>query len=199
MVSIAMFVFLFFKQRTADDMRISHWSSDVCSSDLRRKDEPSGFQDGFSRRFFWPACQANLGDLEHLPKQTGTGFWAGKGSAGAIPREAGAGICRAVVGSRGTMRKFFGTDGIRGLTNKAPMTAEVAMRVGMAAGAHFLRGTHKHRVVIGKDTRLSGYMLENALVAGFTSARMDAAHGGSVQPPAHRMMRGRGCSILRSR
>ena len=54
------------------------------------------------------------------------------------------------------MRKFFGTDGIRGLTNQVPMTAEVAMRVGMAAGAHFLRGTHKHRVVIGKDTRLSG-------------------------------------------
>ena len=51
------------------------------------------------------------------------------------------------------MRKFFGTDGIRGLTNKVPMTAEVAMRVGMAAGANFLRGGHKHRVVIGKDTR----------------------------------------------
>ena len=71
------------------------------------------------------------------------------------------------------MRRFFGTDGIRGLTNKVPMTAEVAMRVGMAAGAHFLRGDHKHRVVIGKDTRLSGYMLENALVAGFTSVGMD--------------------------
>ncbi|MBL0914537.1 MAG: phosphoglucosamine mutase, partial [Sphingopyxis sp.] len=71
------------------------------------------------------------------------------------------------------MRKFFGTDGIRGLTNKVPMTAETAMRVGMAAGAHFLRGDHKHRVVIGKDTRLSGYMLEPALTAGFTSMGMD--------------------------
>jgi hypothetical protein len=75
------------------------------------------------------------------------------------------------------MRKFFGTDGIRGLTNQIPMTVEVAMRVGMAAGAHFLRGDHKHRVVIGKDTRLSGYMLENALVAGFTSVGMDVVHG----------------------
>ena len=52
-------------------------------------------------------------------------------------------------------RKYFGTDGIRGLTNMQPMTAEMAMKVGMAAGAHFVRGDHKHRVVIGKDTRLS--------------------------------------------
>jgi len=64
-------------------------------------------------------------------------------------------------------RKYFGTDGIRGLTNMQPMTAEMAMKVGMAAGAHFVRGDHKHRVVIGKDTRLSGYMLEPALTAGF--------------------------------
>src|SRR3546814_16682074 len=82
------------------------------------------------------------------------------------------------------MRKFFGTDGIRGLTNAAPMTAEVAMRVGMAAGAHFLRGTHKHRVVIGKDTRLSGYMLENAIVAGFTSVGMDVVQVGPMPTPA---------------
>src|SRR3546814_9342316 len=81
------------------------------------------------------------------------------------------------------MRKFFGTDGIRGLTNAAPMTAEVAMRVGMAAGAHFLRGTHKHRVVIGKDTRLSGYMIENALVAGFTSVGMDVVQVGPMPTP----------------
>ena len=86
------------------------------------------------------------------------------------------------------MRKFFGTDGIRGLTNKAPITAEVAMRVGMAAGAHFLRGTHKHRVVIGKDTRLSGYMLENALVAGFTSVGMDVVQVGPMPTPAVAML-----------
>ena len=82
------------------------------------------------------------------------------------------------------MRKFFGTDGIRGLTNRAPMTAETAMRVGMAAGAHFLRGDHKHRVVIGKDTRLSGYMIENALVAGFTSVGMDVVQVGPMPTPA---------------
>ena len=70
-------------------------------------------------------------------------------------------------------RKYFGTDGIRGATNVSPMTAAMAMKVGMAAGAHFVRGDHKHRVVIGKDTRLSGYMLENAMVAGFTSVGMD--------------------------
>jgi phosphoglucosamine mutase len=86
------------------------------------------------------------------------------------------------------MRKFFGTDGIRGLTNQVPMTAEVAMRVGMAAGAHFLRGTHKHRVVIGKDTRLSGYMLENALVAGFTSVGMDVVQVGPMPTPAVAML-----------
>lgn len=86
------------------------------------------------------------------------------------------------------MRKFFGTDGIRGLTNKVPMTAEVAMRVGMAAGAHFLRGEHKHRVVIGKDTRLSGYMLENALVAGFTSVGMDVVQVGPMPTPAVAML-----------
>ena len=70
-------------------------------------------------------------------------------------------------------RKYFGTDGIRGATNLSPMTAAMAMKVGMAAGAHFRRGDHRHRVVIGKDTRLSGYMLENAMVAGFTSVGMD--------------------------
>ncbi len=81
-------------------------------------------------------------------------------------------------------RRFFGTDGIRGLTNAAPMTAEVAMRVGMAAGAHFLRGSHKHRVVVGKDTRLSGYMLENAMVAGFTAVGMDVVQVGPMPTPA---------------
>ena len=60
-------------------------------------------------------------------------------------------------------RKYFGTDGIRGRSNAGVMTPEMAMKVGQAAGTHFLRGGHKHRVVIGKDTRLSGYMIENAL------------------------------------
>ena len=70
-------------------------------------------------------------------------------------------------------RKYFGTDGIRGRTNEGVMTAAMAMKVGQAAGTYFLRGAHKHRVVIGKDTRLSGYMMESALVAGFTSVGMD--------------------------
>ena len=81
-------------------------------------------------------------------------------------------------------RKFFGTDGIRGRTNKMPMTAEMALRVGQAAGAHFLRGAHRHRVVIGKDTRLSGYMMETALIAGFTSVGMDVVMVGPVPTPA---------------
>ncbi|MBS0478689.1 MAG: phosphoglucosamine mutase [Proteobacteria bacterium] len=85
-------------------------------------------------------------------------------------------------------RKYFGTDGIRGLTNKAPMTAQMAMKVGMAAGAHFVRGDHKHRVVIGKDTRLSGYMIENALVAGFTSVGMDVTLFGPLPTPAIGML-----------
>jgi phosphoglucosamine mutase len=81
-------------------------------------------------------------------------------------------------------RKYFGTDGIRGRTNAGAMTAEMAMKVGQAAGAHFLRGDHKHRVVIGKDTRLSGYMVENALVAGFTSVGMDVIQFGPIPTPA---------------
>lgn len=81
-------------------------------------------------------------------------------------------------------RKFFGTDGIRGRVNKSPMTAEMAMKVGMAAGAHFLRGDHVHRVVIGKDTRLSGYVMESALVAGFTSVGMDVVQVGPMPTPA---------------
>ena len=85
-------------------------------------------------------------------------------------------------------RKYFGTDGIRGATNIAPMTAAMAMKVGMAAGAHFVRGDHKHRVVIGKDTRLSGYMLENAMVAGFTSVGMDVVLVGPMPTPAVAML-----------
>lgn len=85
-------------------------------------------------------------------------------------------------------RKYFGTDGIRGRTNAGAMTAEMAMKVGQAAGAHFLRGDHKHRVVIGKDTRLSGYMVENALVAGFTSVGMDVVQFGPIPTPAVAML-----------
>ncbi len=85
-------------------------------------------------------------------------------------------------------RKYFGTDGIRGLTNQPPMTAAVAMRVGMAAGAKFLRGNHKHRVLIGKDTRLSGYMIESALTAGFTSVGMDVVQVGPMPTPAVAML-----------
>lgn len=81
-------------------------------------------------------------------------------------------------------RKFFGTDGIRGRTNTGVMTAAMAMRVGQAAGAHFARGDHRHRVVIGKDTRLSGYMMENALIAGFTSVGMDVIMTGPLPTPA---------------
>ena len=85
-------------------------------------------------------------------------------------------------------RKYFGTDGIRGLTNIAPMTAAMAMKVGMAAGRYFLRGDHRHRVVIGKDTRLSGYMLENAMVAGFTAVGMDVVMTGPLPTPAIAML-----------
>ena len=81
-------------------------------------------------------------------------------------------------------RNFFGTDGIRGRTNEGVMTAATAMRVGQAAGTHFLRGDHRHRVVIGKDTRLSGYMMESALVAGFTSVGMDVIMTGPLPSPA---------------
>ncbi|GGZ00609.1 phosphoglucosamine mutase [Novosphingobium colocasiae] len=81
-------------------------------------------------------------------------------------------------------RQFFGTDGIRGRTNKGAMTAAMAMKVGQAAGTRFLRGAHRHRVVIGKDTRLSGYMIENAMVAGFTSVGMDVVLTGPLPTPA---------------
>ena len=81
-------------------------------------------------------------------------------------------------------KHYFGTDGIRGRTNAGVMTAAVAMKVGQAAGRRFLRGDHRHRVVIGKDTRLSGYMLENAMVAGFTSVGMDVVLLGPMPTPA---------------
>ena len=85
-------------------------------------------------------------------------------------------------------RKLFGTDGIRGTANTDPMTAEVALRVGVAAGGHFIKGGHRHRVVIGKDTRLSGYMLEPALTAGFTSVGMDVMLTGPLPTPAIGML-----------
>src|SRR6476659_3358068 len=85
-------------------------------------------------------------------------------------------------------RKYFGTDGIRGQANKFPMTPEVAMKVGMAAGLSFQRGNHRHRVVVGKDTRLSGYMLENAMVAGFCAAGMDVFLLGPIPTPAVAML-----------
>ena len=85
-------------------------------------------------------------------------------------------------------RKYFGTDGIRGETNKGAMTAAMAMRVAEAAGAHFRRGDHRHRVVIGKDTRLSGYMVENALVAGFTSMGVNVIQTGPLPTPAIAML-----------
>ncbi|WP_430421394.1 phosphoglucosamine mutase [Phenylobacterium sp.] len=86
-------------------------------------------------------------------------------------------------------RAYFGTDGIRGEANRHPMTAEVALRVGMAAGKHFMsRDERRHLVVIGKDTRLSGYMIEPALVAGFTSVGMDVRLFGPLPTPGVAMM-----------
>jgi len=80
--------------------------------------------------------------------------------------------------------RLFGTDGVRGLANAWPMTADVALKLGAAAGRFFRRDRHEHRVVIGKDTRLSGYMIENALTAGFTSTGMNVFLLGPVPTPA---------------
>jgi phosphoglucosamine mutase len=85
-------------------------------------------------------------------------------------------------------RKYFGTDGIRGRANTETMNPETALRVGLAAGLQFVRGDHRHKVIIGKDTRLSGYMLEPALVAGFTSAGMDVMLVGPMPTPAIAML-----------
>jgi phosphoglucosamine mutase len=85
------------------------------------------------------------------------------------------------------VRKHFGTDGIRGRAN-GKITAELALRVGMAAGLVFERGEHRHQVIIGKDTRLSGYMIENALVAGFTAVGMDVLLTGPLPTPAIAML-----------
>ncbi|MEM7057985.1 MAG: phosphoglucosamine mutase [Pseudomonadota bacterium] len=85
-------------------------------------------------------------------------------------------------------RKLFGTDGVRGRANTYPMTAEVAMKLGAAAGRRFTNGDHRHSVVIGKDTRRSGYMLENALASGFLSVGMDVLFLGPVPTPAVGML-----------
>ena len=85
-------------------------------------------------------------------------------------------------------RQYFGTDGIRGTANTSPMTADVAMRVGMAAGQYFTNGDHRHRVIIGKDTRLSGYMLEAAMTSGFASVGMDVVLVGPMPTPAIAML-----------
>src|SRR6187431_2549447 len=84
-------------------------------------------------------------------------------------------------------RKYFGTDGIRGRANRV-ITPELALKVGQAAGVIFRRGEHRHRVVIGKDTRLSGYMIETAMVAGFTSVGIDVLLLGPMPTPAVGML-----------
>src|SRR5438874_2885040 len=84
-------------------------------------------------------------------------------------------------------RKYFGTDGVRGRANGV-ITPELALKVGQAAGLMFRRGDYRHRVVIGKDTRLSGYMIETALIAGFTSVGMDVLQLGPMPTPAVAML-----------
>jgi phosphoglucosamine mutase len=85
-------------------------------------------------------------------------------------------------------KKYFGTDGIRGTVNRFPMTAEIALKIGMAVGAKFTDGNHRHRVVIGKDTRLSGYVIEPALTAGLAAVGMDVFLVGPVPTPAVSML-----------
>jgi phosphoglucosamine mutase len=86
------------------------------------------------------------------------------------------------------MRKYFGTDGIRGSANRWPMDVETVLKVGIAAGSLYSRGSHRHRAVIGKDTRLSGYMLESALTAGFLATGMDVFLFGPLPTPAIAML-----------
>jgi phosphoglucosamine mutase len=85
-------------------------------------------------------------------------------------------------------RKYFGTDGVRGRANSGAMTADMVLKIGMAAGNLYRRGNHRHRVVIGKDTRLSGYMIENALTSGLLAAGMDVFLFGPVPTPAVSML-----------
>ena len=86
------------------------------------------------------------------------------------------------------MRKYFGTDGIRKRSNVSPMTGEIMLRLGMAVGHFFKRGQHRHRVVIGKDTRLSGYMIEPALTSGLISMGMDVFLLGPLPTPGVAML-----------
>jgi phosphoglucosamine mutase len=97
------------------------------------------------------------------------------------------GVAGLSLGTFGVSRKYFGTDGIRGRANGA-ITPELALKVGQAAGLVFRNGDHRHRVLIGKDTRLSGYMIETALVAGFTSVGMDVLLTGPMPTPAVAML-----------
>lgn len=85
-------------------------------------------------------------------------------------------------------KTLFGTDGVRGQSNQFPMTSETALKIGMAAGKIFRNGDHRHRVVIGKDTRLSGYMIESALISGFTAVGMDVFQLGPVPTPGVAML-----------
>lgn len=87
-------------------------------------------------------------------------------------------------------KRIFGTDGVRGKANVYPMTPDILMRLAVAAGQHFIRGDHRHMVVIGKDTRLSGYMIEPALTAGFISVGMDVMLVGPMPTPAVAMLTG---------
>ena len=86
------------------------------------------------------------------------------------------------------MRRFFGTDGIRGKANSVPMTADLMLKIGVAAARYFTSGSHRHRAVIGKDTRLSGYMIEPALTSGFISMGMDVILVGPMPTPAVAML-----------
>src|SRR6266436_5477789 len=94
---------------------------------------------------------------------------------------------RCGEGAKDMARRYFGTDGIRGRANGV-ITPELALRVGQAVGLAFRRGEHRHRVLIGKDTRLSGYMIETALVAGFTSVGMNVFQTGPMPTPAVAML-----------
>jgi phosphoglucosamine mutase len=85
-------------------------------------------------------------------------------------------------------RKYFGTDGVRGVANRAPMSPDMVMKIGLAAGSVYSQGNHRHRAVIGKDTRLSGYMIEQALTAGLLSAGVDVFLFGPLPTPAVAML-----------
>ena len=95
-------------------------------------------------------------------------------------------MCRCSGSTKGVFmaERLFGTDGLRGTVNNAPMTVDVALRLGLAAGVRFRRGPHQHKVVIGKDTRLSGYMFESALTAGLCAAGMHVIMTGPLPTPA---------------